>query len=278
VEEKYEAAIIAIVLATAVALVVLQPWKAPEKPKPGPRPGQGTISVSTTPTGAEVYVGGTYIGTAPVSTNVDPGTYTVRAVYQGQSKSKSVTVQAGETSSVSFTFGYTIQATAGVASASRDLQVAVKSDTHHQSKSTSVTVVVKVTEEETATGFVVEEIKDGVATDLAEKSISPTSEVDVKVEVDGDTITATVNGVSATVTSDVSGSYVGFNDVDETNYYDDVTISGQTWKFETLPTDWVLGKNIITADKDGDGDKELTAEQPTAQKLGVSSTAFYEVR
>jgi len=102
VEDKYEAAIIAIVFATVAALVIIQPWKAPEKPKPGP--GQGTISVSTTPTGAKVYVGGTYIGTAPVSTNVDPGTYTVQAVYQGQSKTQSVTVAEGRTSSVSFTF------------------------------------------------------------------------------------------------------------------------------------------------------------------------------
>lgn len=65
--------------------------------------GYGTISVTSSPTGAEVYVNNAKVGITPVTSNeVQPGSYTVTIRLSGYTEWSSVTeVTAGSTSSVS---------------------------------------------------------------------------------------------------------------------------------------------------------------------------------
>ncbi|MDD1653805.1 MAG: PEGA domain-containing protein [Methanomicrobiales archaeon] len=58
----------------------------------------GSVYVTTTPTGAAIYLNGNYRGTAPLTlTNVRPGTYTIEADLEGyDSASTSDTVVAGQ--------------------------------------------------------------------------------------------------------------------------------------------------------------------------------------
>jgi len=67
-------------------------------------PEKGTIVVGSDPSGAVVHIGGQKVGSTPLSVQKKPGTYTVRAEYNGQSKSKTVDLQSGETEKLTFQF------------------------------------------------------------------------------------------------------------------------------------------------------------------------------
>lgn len=65
----------------------------------------GSIHVTSNPSGAAIYLSGSYQGTAPLTiSSLSPGTYSLRADRSGyQSESTSVTVQSGKQSDVLFT-------------------------------------------------------------------------------------------------------------------------------------------------------------------------------
>ena len=64
----------------------------------------GYIAVSTTPSGANILINGTYAGTSPGSFEVSPGSYTIKARLSGYNdSSQTVTVAAGETKTVNLT-------------------------------------------------------------------------------------------------------------------------------------------------------------------------------
>lgn len=73
-----------------------------------PQPGQRNVSFSSVPAGAQISVGDAYIGDTPVTVSLDPGTYAVSALYNGQTLSKNIQVSSGSGSmAVSFTFSQT---------------------------------------------------------------------------------------------------------------------------------------------------------------------------
>ena len=60
---------------------------------------QGTISISTNPSGATVWLGTKKLGTAPVSTSVDFGSYTIKVELDGYvTDLRSVNVQSSDVS------------------------------------------------------------------------------------------------------------------------------------------------------------------------------------
>ena len=65
----------------------------------------GSVYVTSSPSGAAIYLNGNYRGTAPVTIkNLAPGTYTLDAEHSGyQSDMTTVTVRAGQQSNVQFT-------------------------------------------------------------------------------------------------------------------------------------------------------------------------------
>ena len=95
---------LAVVVIVAVAIVGTYYAVSPAAPV---TPGVTTLSVDTTPVKGEVSVDGVSWGTAPVSREVDPGTYTVTfgAVTDYTTPaSQSVTVASGETKSITATY------------------------------------------------------------------------------------------------------------------------------------------------------------------------------
>jgi len=67
-------------------------------------PEKGTIVVGSDPSGAVVYINGQKTGSTPLSAQKEPGTYTIRAEYHDQSKSRTVDLQSGETEKLTFQF------------------------------------------------------------------------------------------------------------------------------------------------------------------------------
>ena len=91
---------LAVVVIVAVAIVGTYYAVSPAAPV---TPGVTTLSVDTTPVNGEVTVDGVSWGTAPVSQEVDPGTYTVTfGAVTGYTApaTQSVTVASGETKSI----------------------------------------------------------------------------------------------------------------------------------------------------------------------------------
>jgi hypothetical protein len=69
----------------------------PVKPPPA-EPKTGVLTINTSPSGAEVYVNGTFKGMSPLTLTLTKGSYTVKVVLEGyESASKAVTVSGGKT-------------------------------------------------------------------------------------------------------------------------------------------------------------------------------------
>ena len=74
-----------------------------------PIPTNGYLSVSSSPSGAIVYIDGIYKGTSPLTVTLATGTHSIRMVMSGyNSWSGSTTVNAGQTTSVSATLDPTV--------------------------------------------------------------------------------------------------------------------------------------------------------------------------
>lgn len=99
------------------SLLVQQPEPKPKKlaaaePKPKAPPaepaepqGMGTLVVSSTPPGAEVFLGGANVGQTPIEIDVPTGVHDLKLVdSSGQSKNESVKVRKGRTSKVEVAF------------------------------------------------------------------------------------------------------------------------------------------------------------------------------
>jgi hypothetical protein len=74
---------------------------------PAPPPGQVNVSFSSVPVGAQITVDGAYVGNAPVTVPLIPGTHAVSALdtVTGETKTLNIQVYAGSGSqSVPFTF------------------------------------------------------------------------------------------------------------------------------------------------------------------------------
>ena len=66
-------------------------------------PKTGVIKISTTPSGAEVYINGSFKGMSPLTLTLNNGSYSVKVVLEGyESASKTITVYGGQTSNASF--------------------------------------------------------------------------------------------------------------------------------------------------------------------------------
>jgi len=78
--------------------------KIPPKPPTPPAPTTGNLTITSSPSGAEVYVNGSFKGMSPITlTGINKGTYTVKVVLEGyESASRSVTVYGGQTSRADF--------------------------------------------------------------------------------------------------------------------------------------------------------------------------------
>ncbi|KAF5417032.1 MAG: hypothetical protein C5S38_02260 [Candidatus Methanophagaceae archaeon] len=74
-------------------------------PTPTPKPTTGSVQVTSSPSGASVYLDGTYKGTTTLTINgVSPGKHTIRVSREGcEDRSTSVQVTAGDTAYVSMT-------------------------------------------------------------------------------------------------------------------------------------------------------------------------------
>ncbi|MFV9676140.1 MAG: PEGA domain-containing protein [Methanosarcinales archaeon] len=72
-------------------------------PTPTPKPTTGSVKVTSSPSGASVYLDGTYKGTTTLTINdVSPGKHTIRVSREGcEDRSTSVQVTAGDTAYVS---------------------------------------------------------------------------------------------------------------------------------------------------------------------------------
>ncbi len=90
-----------------VRLAGYQPYRATVNPRPGervqlfaqlsPEPRQGTLSVASTPSGAEVYVDGRFLGRAPLRVSLEAGLHEVRVVAPGHAEYRAqVEVRPGE--------------------------------------------------------------------------------------------------------------------------------------------------------------------------------------
>ncbi len=96
------------------ALLVKKPEPKPTKlaaadPKPEAPPaepqGMGTLIVSSSPSGAEVFLGGANIGQTPIEIDVPAGVHDLKLVdSSGQSKSEAVKVRQGRMSKVNVAF------------------------------------------------------------------------------------------------------------------------------------------------------------------------------
>ncbi len=65
---------------------------------------QATLSLSSSPSGARVFVGGIYRGNTPLTLRLSPGTYTVRFSLEGyREEERQVTLRSGESRSISVT-------------------------------------------------------------------------------------------------------------------------------------------------------------------------------
>lgn len=75
--------------------------KIPPKP---PEPSTGNLTITSSPSGAEVYVNGSFKGMTPLTlTGINKGAYTIKVVLEGyESASRSVTVYGGQTSRADF--------------------------------------------------------------------------------------------------------------------------------------------------------------------------------
>lgn len=75
----------------------------PTKP-PVTVPKTGTLKVTTSPAGAEVYIDGTFKGMSPLTITLPNGSHSVKVVLEGyESASKSVSITGGQTTTASFT-------------------------------------------------------------------------------------------------------------------------------------------------------------------------------
>jgi hypothetical protein len=81
----------------AIALVLIAGCiTTVQKDQPAAVPATGSVEVSSTPPGAEVYLDGVYQGTAPVTIIGDPGSHTLEIrLRDHQSWSKSIRIDAG---------------------------------------------------------------------------------------------------------------------------------------------------------------------------------------
>lgn len=80
------------------------PSNPPPSNPPPVVPKTGVVSITTSPSGAEVYVNGTFKGMSPLTLTLNNGSYTVKVVLEGyESASKSVTISGGKTTYASFT-------------------------------------------------------------------------------------------------------------------------------------------------------------------------------
>ena len=79
------------------------------QPQPGPVPvpsGQGSLEISSTPPGAQVYIDGTYRGTTPVTVPLAAGSHTVVLRMPGfPDAQRTITIYAGSRHTMTATFG-----------------------------------------------------------------------------------------------------------------------------------------------------------------------------
>ena len=70
-----------------------------------PKPEEAYINVNSTPTGADIYLNGSYIGKTPISNyEVDPGTHTLLLVKEGyEDYTETFTISEGETKTFNIT-------------------------------------------------------------------------------------------------------------------------------------------------------------------------------
>jgi hypothetical protein len=90
----------------SVSHTVIDPSKHPQGLEPA---NNGTLNITTTPSGAQVYIDDSFIGISPATlTGILPGTHNLSFVKEGfEPSSRIVTVTAGTTTQVSVAFNYT---------------------------------------------------------------------------------------------------------------------------------------------------------------------------
>jgi hypothetical protein len=107
--EKIALTSVIIAVVSLIAFIVHSIYLPPEPtstPTPTPlipTPTIGSISVSSSPSGASIYLDGSYKGTTPMAIkNVEKGSYTIALKYTGyQDWSQTISVRAGDITYVS---------------------------------------------------------------------------------------------------------------------------------------------------------------------------------
>jgi len=99
-EKDKKGLLIAGVLVAGIAAYFLL-----KKKPPVPPPGKAYINVNSTPTGADVYLNGSYIGKTPISNyELDPGTHTLLLVKEGyEDYTETFTISEDETKTFNIT-------------------------------------------------------------------------------------------------------------------------------------------------------------------------------
>jgi hypothetical protein len=93
---------------------VAAPSPPPAVPRPEPRPAPvatvavGKLAISS-PTSVEIYRGDQYIGSAPITIDISPGTYTFEYRHDGMAKTVTHTINSDETTRAMISFDVPVQ-------------------------------------------------------------------------------------------------------------------------------------------------------------------------